>query len=456
MPIYVAPQSCGGKCVFCPKAQDFPSSYIRNSDTLFAHEVGFSASLQLHRFLSQIPQNPQSQGVPLEIIVLGGSFSALSVEYRLRFTRDLYEAMIGHSCHDRRDLEESLYRCSILTVESRPDQITQRECDFLRYLGVSKVEIGAQHFKNDILEQCSRGHDCDAIRSATRLLKRNGFKVGYHVMLGLPGSTYDDDLRMLTVDLWTPEFSPDFLKVYPCVLLRDLSYQPALHSLYKSGKWAPPSREYLASLLERLFNAIPPYVRVSRIQRQFPLGALLGGYVGSLRNETETSCKCVRCREAGKVCPDRPLDEMGHVYLRKTKVGLDKHFELLTQNDMLVALARTYESTSSISLLREIHVYGKARALGTPGQVQGRGLGEFLLKMIENDVHKCGQDTLRIHAAFGVKGFFRRHGYTEDESGFLSKHVNERNTATLSRDSASYEIAAISAETSSGSYALTQ
>jgi len=31
-------------------------------------------------------------------------------------------------------------RCSVLTVESRPDQINESECVFLRELGVSKVE----------------------------------------------------------------------------------------------------------------------------------------------------------------------------------------------------------------------------------------------------------------------------------------------------------------------------
>jgi len=39
-------------------------------------------------------------------------------------------------------------RCAVLTVEARPDQITEEECRFLREIGVSKVEIGVQtHFR---------------------------------------------------------------------------------------------------------------------------------------------------------------------------------------------------------------------------------------------------------------------------------------------------------------------
>lgn len=305
-PIYTKPTSCGGTCIYCPTAYGIPKSYVPNKDTLAARSLNYSPSHQFQLFLERILKKRSFVALPLEVIILGGSFSFIDSKYRQMFLRELYNAMaFANSDFSNQDpWESSPFRCSVLTVESRPDQITPDECTFLRSLGVSKVEIGVQHLNDDILRYSNRGHNQSDIIRATRILKAEGFKVGYHIMLGLPGSKIDDDLDMVSSGLWSEDYSPDYLKVYPCVLLKAKNLQPKLHRLYEENKWKPLSTESLTYLLEILRKNVPSYVRISRIQRQFADAIIEAGPQIGIRNLLNGNCQCIRCREVGRVQPD--------------------------------------------------------------------------------------------------------------------------------------------------------
>ena len=219
--IFTPPQDCGGKCIFCPKTSDFPNSYISNASLQFAKSVNFDSAQQFKRFSKAFSEKDIRGPIPIEVIILGGSFCSFSREFRSNYINSLYDEMCECESSTSQNRENSLYRCSILTVETRPDQITSEECEFLRSIGVTKVEIGVQHLKDSILTYNKRGHASNAVRNATMLLKRYGFKVGYHIMLGLPSSSFKDDSMLLEKLLWEIDYSPDFLKIYPCVLLKD-------------------------------------------------------------------------------------------------------------------------------------------------------------------------------------------------------------------------------------------
>ncbi len=58
-----------------------------------------------------------------------------------------------------------------LVIETRPDEITPDEIRWLRYLGVTKVQMGAQSLDDHILEINKRGHDVKRTRQAVSLLQ---------------------------------------------------------------------------------------------------------------------------------------------------------------------------------------------------------------------------------------------------------------------------------------------
>lgn len=55
-------------------------------------------------------------------------------------------------------------------------------------LGATKVELGVQDTRDEILERMRRGHTVEDTAAANRALREAGLKVGFHMMPGLPGS----------------------------------------------------------------------------------------------------------------------------------------------------------------------------------------------------------------------------------------------------------------------------
>jgi len=414
IPLYTKPASCGGSCIFCPRVSRIPCSYILNEDTLYAQDVGYSPAPQFDRLTSRIDCS-HGYGTPLEVILLGGSFSALEESYRRVYMSELY-AHIDAMRSSRR----ISFLCSIITVESRPDQITQNECDLLRELGVSKVEIGVQHVEDHILRIVNRGHLLEDVVRATDLLKRNGFKVGYHVMLGLPGANYQDDCRMLKESLWRRELSPDFLKIYPCELLRDRRYQPGLWEMYDARAWHPPESDYVRKCLTSSSAAIPRTVRISRIMRQFEQSDVLLPRAKGLHDYLRDACKCIRCREAGK--SDSVPQGIGF-----DDCAIEQYQEIddcciqVVYDEVLIALARVFRGDKRATLLRELHVYGHARKLGTEQMIQGRNIGSRLLEYVEDSARSNAQQRMLVNASIGAHGFFLKKGYHRNTAGYLQK-----------------------------------
>ncbi len=82
-----------------------------------------------------------------------------------------------------------------LVVETRQDRIDEEELRWLRYLGVTKVQVGIQSLDEHILEINKRGHDVQATRDAFRLLRLAGFKIHGHWMANLLGATPESDIE---------------------------------------------------------------------------------------------------------------------------------------------------------------------------------------------------------------------------------------------------------------------
>lgn len=424
--LYTNPAACGGTCIFCPSAKGIPKSYINNEDTSRAKKLGYDSALQFRAWIKA--QNPhfQRSNLPYEVIVLGGSFSALSQSYRQRFLEALYEEM--NTYEGSIDGTTASAKCAVLTVESRPDQITEEECRFLRKLGVSKVEIGVQHTSDSVLKAVARGHNQVEVVRATALLKLNGFKVGYHVMIGLPGASLMADIKMLSHTLWQPEYHPDYLKVYPCMLLKDKDFQPGLTKLHDEKKWQAPSDDYCKGALAELARSIPQYVRLSRIQRQFDEQDCLDGPKPGLRNRLTFHLADLRAREAGFKLPVSAIvDCQQDLKCELSQSRNDLFFEVSIANSgTLLSIARVTIMSSSIAILREIKVFGSATPIGEKGQVQGNGLGTRLLCAVEHHLLQRGYQQIKTNAAVGARTFFLKNGYQLDHEYFLAKNLSRK------------------------------
>jgi len=79
----------------------------------------------------------------------------------------------------------------------KPDWCRPEHVDMLLSYGVTKVEIGVQSLRDEILRLSNRGHTVQDTLDAFQAARDAGLKVAGHMMPGLPGSNPEDDLADL-------------------------------------------------------------------------------------------------------------------------------------------------------------------------------------------------------------------------------------------------------------------
>ena len=171
----------------------------------------------------------------------------------------------------------------------------------MRELGCTRVELGVQAIDDKILKLNKRGHGVKEIVRATKLLKDFGFKVTYHIMPGLPGSTAVRDAKMYQQLFSDERFQPDQIKFYPTVVTKG----SLLYKWWRAGKYKPYSKKVLENLILKCKEATPPYVRIIRLIRDIPGESIIAGNtITNLRQVLKDKgaiCKCIRCRESGEL-----------------------------------------------------------------------------------------------------------------------------------------------------------
>ena len=94
------------------------------------------------------------------------------------------------------DRPQSALRRNVgLVLETRPDHIDAEEIRWMRGLGCTKVQMGAQSLDDRVLKMNRRGHTVAQMRKAMNLLRGAGFKLVLHWMPNLHGATVESDLE---------------------------------------------------------------------------------------------------------------------------------------------------------------------------------------------------------------------------------------------------------------------
>jgi len=252
-------------------------------------------------------------------------------------------------------------------LETRPDYVNEKEILNFRKLGCTRVELGVQSIFDEVLEINKRGHGVQKTIEATKLLKDAGFKINYHLMPGLPGSSLKKDFLMFKELFKNPSFQPDILKIYPTVVIKNSE----LYKLWKQKKYKAIADKQFEKLIVQVKNElIPPYVRIMRLVRDVPTKSILAGpKISNLRQiiAQESKCQCIRCREVRtdyKINNRIILDRIGYeasdgheIFLQYVSHDKSKLFALLrlripSQNVFIPALKNS-------AIIRELHTYGQ-------------------------------------------------------------------------------------------------
>lgn len=430
--IFTRPDVCGGNCLYCPTVPAVPKSYLPHSN-IARHGLSYSAAEQIRHWLGR-NQARGGTGAKLEILVLGGSFTAHPLEYQEEFLRGIYEGVDGECASASLDALVERHHASTgrriigITVESRPNLITREVVDRLFAAGVTKIEMGVQCLDDAVLDFVERGHHASAVAAATRIIKDAGLKVGYHMLFGLPSASFESDVASSRRVFDDPDFQPDHLKIYFCEMFRREFMRPRLVELFDSGRWTPLDEAARYRLLEAVLPRVPRFMRISRIGRKIAGDELESPHVRIHRDvpERDFGCRCVRCREPFVRKETLPgAFEVGieaisdrEIFIEARPAGRDVCLGLLR--------LRLYDDRA---VVRELHVYGLESAPGEEGRHQHRGIGKALMAEAERAVAERGAIALAVASGVGVRPYYSALGYALDSGNFMVKDVSPEGLA---------------------------
>ncbi|MEO8356729.1 MAG: tRNA uridine(34) 5-carboxymethylaminomethyl modification radical SAM/GNAT enzyme Elp3 [Chloroflexota bacterium] len=446
--VLTKPYPCPGKCIFCPTDVRMPKSYLPDEPgAMRGLEHQFDPYAQVRSRIDQL----HSVGHPtdkIELLILGGTWSSYRRDYQEWFIKRCFDAMNASSTpsplpvgeggekvnkgelEKAHSLNEGTHHRNVgLVIETRPDEINPDEIRWLRYLGVTKVQMGAQSLDDHILEINKRGHTVESTRQATALLRAAGFKIVLHWMPNLLGATPESD-RKDFAHLWDG-FCPDEIKIYPNQLLANAE----LYEYWQRGEFHPYTTQELIDLIVDIKPTIPRYCRVNRVIRDIPsTNVVEGNRRTSLRQDIHaemkrrgTHCDCVRCREVrGKPVHAESLKLDDMVYQAGTA---QEHFiSYVTPDDKLAGFVRLslpgndspqtgMHDLQEAALIREVHVYGQSIPVGTEkrGAAQHAGLGTRLLEEAESVARTNGFKRMAVISAVGTREYYLERGFTRGE-----------------------------------------
>ena len=205
--IFIPHVGCPHQCSFCDQRTLSGAQHLPDGDEVRA---------VCEKALAEV-RSPEDT----EIAFFGGSFTAIPRGYMTELL-DAAKDFVGAG-------KFKGIRCS-----TRPDCIDFEVLGILARSGVTAIELGAQSMSDRVLEMNERGHTAEDVENAAAMIKQWGFELGLQMMIGLYGSTREDEL--LTMQK-IAELRPDTVRIYPTVILRGTR----LAELLASGEYVPMS-----------------------------------------------------------------------------------------------------------------------------------------------------------------------------------------------------------------------
>jgi elongator complex protein 3 len=436
------PRKCEhGTCIYCPSL-NVPQSYTPLSPPVIrAKMLNYDPYKQVQARLKafKLMNHPTNK---IELIVMGGTFLEFPKEYKIDFIKRCYDTLNekdSSSLEEAKKLNETAeHRCVALCIETRPDTCSEKQIKELLEYGATRVELGVQMPDDKIYKLVKRGHSVKQVIEATARLKDSGFKVGYHIMPGLPGSNPKNDMKLFKKIFSSQEFKPDQLKIYPTQVLKGA----CLEQWYKQGKYKPYTKEQTEKIIISMLKIVPEYCRVMRIMREIPPNYLIAGTTRiDLRKDIELYLRQnkiklneIRFREIGFAMRDLKQGSINSdLKLKKTEYkaskGTEFFMQVINKDNILFGLLRLrfphktfIPELKDCALVREIHVYGQTVPIGEKGEIQHRGIGKSLMQKAENIAKQKGFKRIAVISGVGVREYYRKLGY-KLEGSYMIKEI---------------------------------
>ncbi len=206
VPIFIPQQGCRHQCVFC------------NQSAITGRPINWPSIENLRNGAKKyLSYNKHKK--PSVMAFYGGNFLGLPKE-KINHLLNLADEFIRNG-----DIQS-------IRFSTRPDTISESGLKQLENFSVREIELGVQSMDDKVLNICRRGHCASDTKNAVTLLKKNRYKVGLQLMIGLPGQNAES--AFITAEQ-IAALSPDFVRIYPTIVLN----QSPLAQWYQNGKYRP-------------------------------------------------------------------------------------------------------------------------------------------------------------------------------------------------------------------------
>tara|TARA_Y100000310_G_scaffold335391_1_gene417335 strand:- start:8068 stop:9756 length:1689 start_codon:yes stop_codon:yes gene_type:complete len=476
-----APRKCmHGTCTFCPGGPksafgDVPQSYTgKEPSTMRSLRNKFDSYLIM---MNRLDQYVCAGHIPdkIEIIIQGGTFPSYPKKYQENYIKGAFQAINDFSKKffkkngdvdikkfkkyfelpgdiydkkrekslikkllklkkrktslekEQKANEKTRLRCVGLTIETNPQYGRKAHGDVMLRLGCTRVELGVQTLYDKALKKTNRGHLLKDTINSIQTLRDLGFKLNFHIMLGLPTVTKKMD-KMVFMGLFADErFRPDMLKIYPCMVMPGTK----LFVDWKKKKFKPITTKVAASIIADFKAFCPEYCRIMRVQRDIPTYVTSAGvdrtnlrqYVDQEAKKKKIQCQCIRCREIGRrKTTTRKVTYHTDEY--KASQG-NEFFIEAKQGDALVGFCRLRfpfkklrkEITEDSAIIRELHVFGELVSVGgkaEKGKMQHKGVGKRLMGIAEHICKMYLKNKIVVISAIGTREYYKKLGYRKE------------------------------------------
>ena len=206
IPIFVPHLGCPNDCIFCNQ-----KSISGQMKQITEEEV--------ERTIQEFLRSFKDENLYTEIAFFGGSFTGIEVELQEKLLKIAYKYVKNKKVDGIR-------------ISTRPDYIDKDKLKLLKKYGVKTIELGVQSTNDYILKKAKRGHSFADVKKASKLIKKYGFTLGHQMMIGLPESTWIDELNTAK-DL--AKLKPKIVRLYPVLVIK----RTELEKDFAKGEYHP-------------------------------------------------------------------------------------------------------------------------------------------------------------------------------------------------------------------------
>jgi radical SAM enzyme (TIGR01210 family) len=206
IPIFVPHLGCPNDCIFCN--QKSISGQKKNMTKKEAKDI-------IDSYLKSI----KKEDATIEIAFFGGSFTAIEPKIQEELLQVAYEYIKSGEVESIR-------------ISTRPDAINREILKRLKKYKVKTIELGVQSANDYILRRANRGHTFEDVKKASKMIRRNGFKLGHQMMVGLPESTRIDEINTAKALI---KLKPKMVRIYPVLVVKNTKLEKEL----EEGKYEP-------------------------------------------------------------------------------------------------------------------------------------------------------------------------------------------------------------------------